>query len=130
MYFIDYTITIVPISFSSLSTSALHSPSYEYYCPLSSCLQVVHISSLASTFPILFLPSPVYFLPTIYATYSLYLFLPFSPCPLPADNPLCGLHFCDSVPFLVVCLVCFCFLDSAVDSCEFIVILLLSFYCS
>ena len=37
------------------------------------------------------------------------------------------LHFCDSVPVLVVCLVhfCFCFfLDSVVDSCEFVAILL------
>ena len=47
----------------------------------SSCPWVMHISSLASTFPILFLPSPVYFLPTIYASYSLYLFR-LSPLPL------------------------------------------------
>ena len=40
-------------------------------------------SSLASPFPILFLASPVYFLPTIYATYSLCLFPPLSlPTPL------------------------------------------------
>ena len=32
-------------------------------------------------------------------------FSPFFPPPLPADNPPCGLHFCDSVPVLVVCLV-------------------------
>ena len=35
--------------------------------PFSSCLWVVHISSLASPFPILFLTSPVYFVPSIYA---------------------------------------------------------------
>ena len=46
-----------------------------------SCSWVILISSLASTFPILFLPSP-YFLPTIYATYSLYL-SPLSPPPTP-----------------------------------------------
>ena len=40
-----------------------------------SCPWVVHISSLASTFPILFLTSPAYFVPTIYAAYSLYLSL-------------------------------------------------------
>ena len=37
-------------------------------------------------------------------------FPPFSSLPLPTDNPPCDLHFCDSVPVLVVCLVCFCFL--------------------
>ena len=41
----------------------------------------------------------------------------------PADNPPCDLYFCDSVPVPVVCLV-FVFLDSVVDSCEFVVILL------
>ena len=45
--------------------------------PLSSCPWVVHISSLASPFPILFLTFP-YFVPTIYASCSLYL-LPHSP---------------------------------------------------
>ena len=73
--------------------------------PYSSCPQVVHISSLASTFPILFFTSPC-FLPTIYATYSL---SPLSPSHSLADNPPCDLHFCGSVPVLVVCLVCFCF---------------------
>ena len=87
---------------------------------------VIHISSLASTFPVLFLPSPC-----LFSTYHLcYLFsvpfLPLSPSHSPAANPPCDLHFCDSFPVLVVCLVCFCFLlDSVVDSCEFVVILLL-----
>ena len=49
--------------------------------PYSSCPWVILISSLASIFPILFLSSP-YFLPTIYATYSLYL-PPSLPLPLP-----------------------------------------------
>ena len=75
--------------------------------PYSSCPWVIHVSSLASPFPILYLPSP-YFLTTIYATYSLYL-PPFSPSHSPVDNPPCELHFCGSVPVLVVCLVCFCF---------------------
>ena len=92
--------------------------------PFSSCLWVVHISSLASPFPILFLTSPCLFVPTMYASYSLYLFLPFSLFSFPTDNPLCDLNFCDSVPVLVVCLVCFCFLGSVVDSCKFVVTLL------
>ena len=55
-----------------------------------------------------------------------YFLIHLSPFSLPTDNPPCDLHFCDSVPILVVCLVCFCFyfLGSAVDSCEFVVILL------
>ena len=78
--------------------------------PYSSCPWVILISYLASTFPTLFLPSPVYFPPIIYAFYSLYLPPPF-PSHSPVDNPPCDLHFCGSVPVLVVCLVCsyFCF---------------------
>ena len=75
---------------------------------LSSGSWVIHISSLASTFPILFLLSPAYFVLTIYITYSLYLSSIFPPPP-PADNPPCDLHFCGSVPVLVVCLVHFGF---------------------
>ena len=74
---------------------------------LSSCPWVIHLSSPASPFPVLFLTSP-YFVSTIYASYFLYLFPQFSPLPLHANNPPCGLHFCDPVPVLVVCLVCFC----------------------
>ena len=66
------------------------------------------------------------------STYQLcYLFpVPFTPSPLPfqAANPACDIHFCDSVPVLLVCLVHFWFwsffLGSVVDSCEFVVTLL------
>ena len=75
--------------------------------PFSSCPWVVHISSLASTFPILFSTSHCLF-STTYATYSLYL-SSLSPSHSPVDNPPCDLHFCGFVPVLVVCLVCFCF---------------------
>ena len=91
---------------------------------LSSCPWVIHISSLASLFPILFLPSPC-----LFCTYYLCFLFPvpfpsFSPLPLPTDNLPCDLHFCYSVPVLVVCLVCCCCcLGSVVDSCEFVVIL-------
>ena len=42
------------------------------------------------------------------------------------DNLPSDLHFCDSVPVLVICLGCFCFvfLGSIVDSSEFVAILL------
>ena len=93
---------------------------------LSSCPWVVQISYLASPFAILFLTSPC-----LFCTYHLcFLFpVPFSPFSLfslPADNPPCHLYFCDSVPVPVVCLVVFWgfFLGSAVESCEFAIILL------
>ena len=67
--------------------------------PYSSCPWVIHVSSLASTFPILFLPSPC-----LFSTYHLcYLFSvpfpPLSPSHSPMYNPPCDLHFCGSVPF-------------------------------
>ena len=77
--------------------------------PYSSCPWVILISSLASTFPTLFLPSPC-----LFSTYHLcYLFSvpfpPLSPSHSPIDNPPCGLHLYGSVSVLVVCLVCSCF---------------------
>ena len=83
-------------------------PPPSYIPPYSSCPCVILISSLASTFPTLFLPSPC-----LFSTYHLcYLFsAPFptlSPSHSP-DTPPCVFHLCGSVPFLVVCLVCFGF---------------------
>ena len=96
-------------------------PSYPHSPPFSSCPWVIHISSLASTFPILFLPSPC-----LSSTYHLcYLFsVPFSlsPPPTPVDNPPCDLHFRDSVLVIGVCLVFV--LGVVVNNCEFVVILL------
>ena len=99
---------------------------------LSSCPWVVHISSLASPFPIQFLTSPC-----LFCTYHLGFLCPVSLSPFllpppPTDNPPCDLHFCEPVPVLVVCLVHFCcffffFLGSVVNSCEFVVILVLIF---
>ena len=75
----------------------------------SSCPWVIHISSLASPFPKLFLTSPC-----LLCTYHLCflfpaLFPPFSSFLLSPDNAPCDPHFCDSVPVLVGCFVCFCF---------------------
>ena len=75
--------------------------------PYSSCPWVILISSLAYAFPTLSLPSPC-----LFSTYHLcYLFYvpPPPPSHSPVDSPPCDLHFCGSVPVLVVCLVCFCF---------------------
>ena len=70
--------------------------------------------------------------PCLFCTYHLCFpvpFTPFYPLLVPADSPPCDLHFCDSVPVLVVSFSrsCFCFgvfLGSVIDSCEFVVILL------
>ena len=83
-----------------------HLPSFPH---LFSCPWVIDTSSLTSPFPILFLPSLC-----LFCTYHLcflfaVLFPPSTSYPLPADNPPCDLHVCDSVVVLVVCLVCFCF---------------------
>ena len=111
--------------FFFLFPSALYPPSHQHSPqPLRSCPWVVHISSLTSQFPILFLTSPC-----LFCIYHLsFLFpvpFPHSPLPLPTDNLLCDFHFCDTVPVLVVCLVCFCFFRF--NCCEFVVILLFIF---
>ena len=130
-YYINYAITVVPVLFSPLSPSVLHPPPYSHPSsippPLSSCLWVTYISSLASPFPILFSTSRC-----LFCTYQLCFLFPvpfpsFSPFPLLINYPPCDLHFCDSVHVLVVCLICFCFLGSDVDSCEFVVIFLFIF---
>ena len=92
--------------------------------PLGSCPWVMHRSSLASPLSILILTSAC-----LFCTYELcFLFsIHFSlssPSTL-STNPPKDLHIYDSVPVLVVCLVCFHLLKSAVDSCELIVILLI-----
>ena len=104
-------------------------PSFSPHPPASWTVHVcvVHISSLTSPFPILFLTSP-YSVPTHSASYSLYLFLPLPLLSLSTDNPPCDLHFCE-ICSCSSCLLSFCFrcssvlLGSFVDSCEFIVIL-------
>ena len=101
--FIDYAITVVLFPhFIPLCPAHPLPPTFPLF---SSSPWVIHISCLVSTFPILFLTSPC-----LFSTYYLcYLFsVPFPPLSLshsPTDNPPCGLHFCDSVPVLVVCLV-------------------------
>ena len=76
--FIDYAITVVPFPpFTPLHPVHPLPPTLP---PYSSCPWVILISSLASTFPTLFLPSPC-----LFSTYHLcYLFsVPFPPCPPP-----------------------------------------------
>ena len=106
IHFIDYAITVAPLSPLYSPPPCIRPPTH--IPPFSSCPWVIQISSLASTFPIPFLPSPC-----LFSTYHLcYLFsvpFPLSPSHYRVDNPPCDLHFCVSIPVLVVCLVCFCF---------------------
>ena len=105
--FIDYAITVVP--FPPLYSTPSCPPPPSHIPHFSSCPWVIHITSLATTFPILYLHSP-----GLFSAYHLcYLVsVPFpalSPSQSPVDNPPCDFHFSNSVPVLVVCLVCFCF---------------------
>ena len=107
VYFINYGIRVVPISLSLPPLPSTPLPSSNF--PLSSFPWVMHITSLASPFPILFLTSPCLFC-TYYLCFLFSVpFLPFSLLPLPADNPPRDLYFCEYIPVLVVCLLCFCF---------------------
>ena len=109
IYFIDYAITVVPF-FLPLISICYVPPPPPSFPHLSSCPWVVHISSLVSSFPILFLtPLSILYLPFMLLIPSIF---PHYPPSLPTDNPPCDLHFCESVPGLAVCLVrfCFCFL--------------------
>ena len=124
--FFKYILLIMLLQFSHfLSFSLLHPAPTSSIPPL--YLWVVHISSLASLFPILFLTSP-YFMPTSYASYSLYL-PPNSLPPTPHWKPSMWcpfLWFCSCSGCLLS--FCFCFLGAVVDSYEFVVILLCIFF--
>ena len=110
LFLLKYTLLVMLLQLSHFFPPLfpLHPTPSSIPSSFSSCPWVIHTSSLVSPFPILFLTSP-YSVPTNYASHSLYLPLPLAPHPLPADNPPCDLHFCYSLPVLVVCLVCFCF---------------------
>ena len=109
MYFIDFAISVAPFpGFIPLHPSPPLPPAFTPL--LSSCPWVIHISFLASLFPILFLTSPC-----LFCTYHLCFLFPvpfpsFSPLHVCANNLLCDLYFCESVPVLVVCLVHFLFI--------------------
>ena len=107
IYFIDDAITVVPFSPLHSPPPCTHPPTH--IPPLQFMSMSLYISSLASTFPILFL-----LFPCLFSTYHLcYLFSvpfpPVSPSHSPIDNPPCDLHFCESGPVLVVGLDCFYF---------------------
>ena len=115
IHFIDYVVTVVLI-FPPVPSSTQYPHSLQQPPTLSSCPWVVHISSLASPFPILFLTST---LCIWYRPLMLLLSCTFSPIlPPPTETPPCDLCIYDSVPVLLVCSVCY--LDSVIDRCEFV----------
>ena len=100
----------IPI-FSPLVPSTHYHPSLQK-SPLSSCPWVVHVSSWASPFPILFLTSPC-----LFCIYQLCFLIPepfppilslLPPFPLPVDNPPSDLHIYGSIPVLF-CFFCLLF---------------------
>ena len=97
--FFKYILLIMLLQLSHFPSFILLCPAYPLlpaFPPFSSCPWVVHINSLASTFPILFLTSPGLF--SIYHLCYLFSvpFPPLSPSHSPVDNPPCDLHFCAS----------------------------------
>ena len=82
IYFIDYVITVVLI-YPPLPSSTQYSPFSLAILPLSSCLWVMHISSLATPFPILFLTLPYLFCNYLFILLNLCTFSPIIPLPPP-----------------------------------------------
>ena len=118
VYFIDYAITVVPFFLPFISLCPVPSfyppPSIP---PFMSMGHTYKFFTFSISYTILNLPLSILYLSTmllIPCTFSAIL-----PLLLPVDNSPCDLHFCDSVPLLVVSLVCFWFLGSVVDSCHF-----------
>ena len=121
--FIDYAITVVPLP--PLHSTPSCPPPPPTFPPYSSCPWVIHINSLASTFPILFLPYPY-----LFSTYHLCYLLPL-PFPPLSPSLLITLHVISISVILYLFqlfpqfVFVFVILGSVVDSCEFLVI-----YCS
>ena len=106
IYFIDYTITAVPtVPFAKLYTAT---PIPTGNPPTSFMSMVMHVSSLATPFPILYFTSPWLFHTYLFVLLNPFTFPPCSPMPLPKDNPPNDLHIYDSVSVLV----CLAFLYS------------------
>ena len=108
-YLLCYYSSLFFLSFSPLCLAPHLPPAFPPQ--LSSCQWVIHTSSLASPFPMLFLTFPSILFPPIMLL-NLCTIFPFSSYPLSADNPPNeNLHIYDSVPVLIVCLgvflVCF-----------------------
>ena len=112
IYFIDYTITVVPFFLPLVPLypvpSLLPSFSSYHHSPpeFMSRGHTYKFFGFSTSYSILNLPLSILYLPfmlLIPCTFSLIL-----PC-FPADNPPCDLYFCESVPVLVFVYFCFCY---------------------
>ena len=108
--FIDYVITVVPF-FPPLYPPLPYTPSpHQHPCPTTPFVPMGHtykFFNYSISYTILNLPLSI-----LYLQFMLLIpctFSPILPLSLPTDNPPCFPHFCDSVPVIAVCLVCFCF---------------------
>ena len=107
IYFIDYASTVVPFPPDHSTPSGTRPPSYIPPLQFMSMGYTYKFFGSYISYTILTLPLSIFYLPfmlLILCTFSSIPLLPF-----PTDTPPCDLHFCASVPVLVVCLVCFCF---------------------
>ena len=106
IYFIDYAITVVPFpplySLPSCTPTPIHIPPLQFI----SMGRTYKFFSFYISYTLLHLPSTLYVLFMLLIPYTFY---PILPLPFPTDNPPYDLHFCDSLPVLVVCLLCFFF---------------------
>ena len=128
--FIDYAITVVP--FSPFYSRSPCTPPPTHIPPLqfTSMGHTYKFFGFSISYTILTLPLSIFYLP-----FMLLIPCTFSPSIsllLPADNPPCDLHFCDSVPVLVFCLVFFCCCCCLLffQVWLLIVVSFLPFYCS
>ena len=103
LHFIDYTIMVVFIfpplpPPPSTPNSLKQSP---HHC---SCPWVVHISSLATPFPILYFTAPWLFFNYLFVLLKTLTFSPIPSYTLPSGTHQNALHIHDSVSVLLVCL--------------------------
>ena len=132
LFFKKYTLLIMLLQLSHVPPSlpsALYTPSHPHSPLFSSCPWVIHIKFFDFYISYTILTLPLYFLSSIYATYSLYLF-PLSP---PSTPLLITLHLISIsvVLFLFQLFAQFGFvfvLAVVVNNCEFAVILLFIFF--
>ena len=119
LFFIDCAIKVVSV-FSPLPPSTQYSPHSQAVPTPLFLFMGMHISSLATSFAILYFISPWLFCNYLFVLLNPLTSNPFLYIPLPSGN--CQNAFHNSVSVLIVCLVSF--LDSVVDRCVFIAILL------
>ena len=130
-YSLKYFLFIMLLVFPVFSPLSLVSPNPPTFPPQFMSIGSTHKFFEFSVFyTIFFYLSPSIFIPTHHASSSFYLFPPNPPFPLPTELPLCDVHFSDSVPVLVVCLVFVFIVFLFFQVHLLIVVSLLSFYWS